>query len=375
MKLQPKDLGITNKKIKLSQLKTQVSKALSKNKELNRPTKAYLDLLIDYFHKPDAKIEKKIASLYETNKKELASTIAAVKTDFGEVLGGMACLSQKLMKTFFPSVNFSNGEIFYPPKQNEPLTDYSIFVGKTQYNISAKIAGGTSNPVKPQDIITLIDNSKVIPKDRLKAIKNSLEYNLLKILGENSTLLGSGLALCTFKEKASQSQKTKMEKYVPMSTIPSVSDFMSEFEDINTKINTQQYTSKIYSGKKFDKMISSAAFKNYAKTHQTDLRRVTWADLVLFFEYVIEKSSKDKSKAIDIGDLFIDAITSQVYYVKLDFNTKTGLPEFEVMASVRQGNSGKTISNFKAEDLFIRSKSSKYKDGRYRLKDKIGVQT
>jgi hypothetical protein len=51
-----------------------------------------------------------------------------------------------------------------------------------------------------------------------------------------------------------------------------------------------------------------------------------------------------------------------------------GIPKFEAYASVRT-NKGKGISNFDAGSIYIRSKSSMYKDGRYRLKDKMGIQT
>lgn len=118
-------------------------------------------------------------------------------------------------------------------------------------------------------------------------------------------------------------------------------------------------------------MLKSKPFLAYSSTRGVG-SPVTWADIVLFAEYSLEKISR--SKVLDFGQLFIDAITSQVHYVKLSIDGSSGIPKFEAYASVTTGK-GKTISNMDAGSIFMRSKSSMYKDGRYRLKDKMGIQT
>jgi hypothetical protein len=299
--------------------------------------------------------------------------MSLIKNDFGEILGGIATVKQELLKKFYAKVPFkTKSSLEYPTAANEPLKDYSVYVGKDEYVISAKISGATSNTVKPQDVLSLIEKSKVIPPKRKKEIEASLEYSLLKILQEENTVRGPAAALSYFKENAPSALITRMNRHIDVINIPSYSQFEKEFSDIATNINTSKKTSNPYSGTAYKKIINSSKFKAYGKTHGVG-KVVNWADIVLFFEYVIQKSSKETPKALDFGQLFIDAITSQVHYIKLSIDS-SGIPLFEAYASVTPPG-GKNISNFNAKDIYIRSKSSKYKDGRYRLKDKIGIQT
>jgi hypothetical protein len=372
MSLKPKDLGVTNKELTVD----QVAKILKTNipKQSKAPVTQYLQLLVKYFQSLSPKIKEEIIEVYTTNKKKIAPHLADIKNDFGEIIGGMATISQQLLKEFYKNQNFSKGKVEYPVASNEPLKDYSIIVGKTQYIISAKVAGAVSNTVKPQDIIKLIQTSKVIDKGRKKTLTETLEYKILETLGVESTLYGPGLALAMFKDKAKAKQKNAMTKHIPINKFPGVSEYKTEFAKISEEVNTSKKTSTIYTGKIMNNIIASSQFKAYGKTHGVNFNSVRWADLILFFEYVLQNASKDTPKALDFGALFIDAITSQVHYIKMQLNTTTGLPEFEAHASVKPPT-GKVISNFKADDMFLRSKSSKYKDGRYRLKDKVGIQT
>jgi hypothetical protein len=368
MSLKPNNLITTDKLQPVSAVIDELNKNIPKQSK--DPIKTYLNLIVEYYESPkNKKIEEDIKKHYSLHKKDINSKMSEIKNDFGEILGGIASVNLELLKKFYKNVPFNKGLLEYPRAANEPLKDYSIHVDDREYTISAKVSGTTSNTVKPQDIISLIEKSKVIRPERKKELQSSLEYNILKILQEENTVRGPAAALSYFKENASTDLKNKMNRYLTVNLIPSTNQFESEFKNISSNINVSKKTSNPYDGKAYANIIKSQQFKSYSATHNVD-KIVNWADLVLFFEYVIQKSSQSQPKALDFGELFLDAIASQIHYVKLTIDS-SGIPIFEAYATVQPQN----ISNFKASDIYIRSKSSKYKDGRYRLKDKIGIQT
>ena len=371
MSLKPKDMITTDKNLSVKAVVKELNASVPRQSK--DPIRNYLELLIEYYDNPTSKNKEEIKKHYVANKTVINGQMSLIKNDFGEILGGIATINQELLKKFYSKVPFkTKGFLKYPTAANEPLKDYSVYVGKDEYVISAKISGATSNTVKPQDVLSLIEKSKVIPPKRKKEIAASLEYSLLKILQEENTVRGPAAALSYFKENAPSALITRMNRHIDVINIPSYSQFEKEFSDIATNINTSKKTSNPYRGTAYKKIINSSKFKAYGKTHGVG-KVVNWADIVLFFEYVIQKSSKETPKALDFGQLFIDAITSQVHYIKLSIDS-SGIPLFEAHASVTPPG-GKNISNFNAKDIYIRSKSSKYADGRYRLKDKIGIQT
>lgn len=371
MSLKPKDMIKTNTKLSVDDVVSQLKKNIPKQSK--EPVRKYLELIVEHFVKPTTTSTENIKKHYAANKTDINKEMNSIKTDFGEIIGGVATVNQELLKPFYSKINFKTGQLDYPTAANEPLKDYSVHVNKTEYVISAKIAGATSNTVKPQDILMLIEKSKVLSPKRKKDLAGSVEYKMLQILQEENTSRGSAAALSYFKEKASSQLKTKLGRHIDVSKIPSQSNFKSEFSNISENINVGKKTSKTYTGTAYKGIISSTKFKSYGQTHNVDFKNVTWADLVLYFDYVIQNASKDTPKALDFGQLFIDAITSQVHYIKLTVDS-SGVPIFTAHASVTPPG-GKNISNFNAKDIYIRSKGSKYKDGRYRLKDKLGIQT
>jgi hypothetical protein len=371
MSLKPKDMIITNKIVSVNELTKQLNANISKNSK--DPVQAYLELLVDHFNKPTTQSKEEIKKHYVANKTEINGHMSTIKNDFGEILGGIATVNQELLKKFYPTVSFkTKGTLEYPTAANEPLKDYSVYVDKQEYIISAKIAGATSNTVKPQDIVALIEKSRALTAKRKKEIQSTLEYSILKILQDENILRGPGAALSYFKDNAPASLKTRMEKHIIVSAIPSVAVFQIEFASISTNISVGKGTSNPYRGEAYKNIIKSTKFKEYGKTHGVG-KIVNWADIVLYFEYVIQNASKKDPKVLDFGQLFIDAITSQIHYIKLSIDS-SGVPTFDAHVSVKPPG-GKNISNFNTKDIYLRSKSSKYKDGRYRLKDKIGIQT
>lgn len=368
--VKPANLIQTNKVISVGQVAGDLNKNIPKNTV--DPVKTYLQLLTKLYTSPTKGIEKQITDHYVANKKEINAEMSSIKNDFGEILGGIAAVNKNLLTKFYSDVNFTRGSLEYPTAQNEPLKDYSIFVGKTEFIISAKIAGTTSNTVKPQDIMGLIDRSRQISAERKRELKNTIEYKVLDILGKENTVKGPLKALSYVCSHLKDSKKkTALKTMLDLDKFPSSGAVDGELAKVSANINTSKKTSNPYKGTTFKSLLSSKPFLAYSSTRGVG-SPPTWADIVLFAEYTLEKMSK--AKILDFGQLFIDAITSQVHYVKLSIDGLTGIPKFEAYASVKP-NKGKPISNFEAGSIFMRSKSSMYKDGRYRLKDKMGIQT
>lgn len=368
--LKPAHLITTNKIVSVRQITNDLNKNVPKNTD--DPITTYLQLLIDMFNSPSKNIEKQIKEHYTKNKQKINAEMGSIKTDFGEILGGIAAINQNLLGKFYSRVNFSKGNLEYPIAQNEPLKDYSIFVGDKEYVISAKISGATSNTVKPQDIMKLIDKSSTISPQRKRELVSTLEYKVLDILGTENTLKGPVKAIAFICQNIKDNKKKMaLKSIVDVVAFPKLGQAESELSKISTNINTSKKTSNPYKGKIFTGILKSKQFAAYSSTRGVG-DPPTWADIVLFCEQAIEKMSR--TKVLDFGELFLDAITSQVHYVKLSVDSSSGIPKFEAYASVKL-DKGKKISNFDADSIFMRSKSSMYKDGRYRLKDKMGIQT
>lgn len=367
--LKPAKLITTNKIVSVSTVVSDLNKNIPKNS--NEPVTTYLKLLISMYTSPSKTTERKIKEHYTANKKIINAEMSKIKNDFGEILGGIAAVNQNLLAKFYPTVNFAKGSLEYPTAQNEPLKDYSIHVGGKEFIISAKIAGATSNTVKPQDVMNLIDKSKYISDLKKKQHKSTIEYKVLDILGKENTIKGPIKALSYLCHNIKDTKKKKaLNTYIDVANFPTPSSIEIDLEKIGNNINTSQKTSNPYKGQVLNKILKSKQFATYASSRGTG-NPSTWADVVLFCEYSLEKISR--AKILDFGDLFVDAITSQIHYVKLSVDS-SGIPKFEAYATVGTPK-GRGLSNFDTSTIYIRSKSSMYKDGRYRLKDKMGIQT
>lgn len=77
-----------------------------------------------------------------------------------------------------------------PGRSNEPLLDYKITDSKREYKISAK-SGETTNTLKPGDVISLIDGAGKTDKNFYhKKWKKTPQYAVLQILNEGTTKQG-----------------------------------------------------------------------------------------------------------------------------------------------------------------------------------------
>jgi hypothetical protein len=243
--LKPAKLITTNKIVPVSKVVTDLNKNIPKNSD--EPVTTYLKMLIDMYTTPSKAAEKKIKDYYAANKKAITADMSKIKNDFGEILGGIAAVNRNLLAQFYPTTNFVKGSLEYPTAQNEPLKDYSIHVGGKEYIISAKIAGATSNTVKPQDVMKLINQSSAITAQRKKELFSTIEYKVLDILGQENTMCGPIKALSYLCHNVKDVKKKKaLEAYIDVKSFPEPSSVLSDLLKINANINTSQQTSNPY---------------------------------------------------------------------------------------------------------------------------------
>lgn len=191
--------------------------------------------------------------------------------------------------------------VFIPGRSNEPLLDYKITDSKKQWKISAK-SGETTNTLKPGDVIQLIEEDGTTDKNfYYKKWKKTPQYNVIKILSEGSTKQGP-------IDAASWLKKNGYENY----------------------------------------------FSWLKKTEYTEELRQKCEDTIV----------QISRESIDFTDIFADATTSKVYYVKFRLSS-SGDIEWKLVETAQD----------KKEDKKTRKRVTfRSKNFVGRPKDKLGFQ-
>lgn len=321
--LKPQAFGVKDQEYGYKDYLKLIRENVEERKDLKADVRAYLSALVEYAEDPSSKNK---AAVEKTYKSASSLPTSDIVKDFGEVVGPLGVLSEKLIK----SLNETNMAVYIPSRPNEPLMDYAVIdtIKKRKYVISAK-SGTTSNVVKPTDIINLIG------KDATKKRKwmRTKQYKVLEILGSASIIHGPVLAAAYlsgegFKEFSGISQKA-------------ADDFLSKVKG---------GVSTAYSKPLFAKFISGNAYLSKKKNPTAN---------EIMYECEKTISALSKTSKLDFTDLFRDAVNEQVYYIKFSINT-SGVPTFDLI--------GDTPEELK-QKVFLRSKN-----GYTRASDRIGVQ-
>ena len=183
--------GITDIDIPYSSYVNKVENGIMSNSKLDEQQKQLLLTLLNYhktFSISDLNIFKKTFNALKDT-----IPLSTINNDFGEVLGPLAVIGKKLLP-----IRETDGVVYIPSRINEPLLDYRIYDkrAKTDYKISAK-SGDTTNTLKPGDVYKLINESAEMKEKH----RNSDQYNVIKLLAENTWKAGPILALNYLKSK------------------------------------------------------------------------------------------------------------------------------------------------------------------------------
>lgn len=310
--LKPQAFGIVDKDYTLDNYVKVLLNNISEG-DLAPFIKTYLEALVLYYMKK--KSLSYVTSVYSPNL-----PINDIKKDFGEILGPIAIIKDKILQS--KQINISaSSKIFFPSRPNEPLLDYVIKTPTKAYSISAK-SGTTTNVVKPGDIIDLLS---LDPK-KLAKWQNTPQYAVLSQLNEGTVVSGPILAAANLPGgpplEAAQDIASRIK-----------SGYKDDAFDYNAMLPFLQSNSYL-SGKG---------------------ENVTLNEIMYESEKMVSADSKTNTS---YNKIFQDAIENKVIYVKFDINGQT--PKFSSLVS----------GDFKSNKIFLRTKN-----GYTRKSDRMGVQT
>lgn len=185
--------GMTDVDIPFIDYGNKLLNSIESNINLVQEQKELLKSLVNYHMTFSSTDLNKLKSTFISFKDTIPTS--TINNDFGELLGPLAIIKKNLIKEI-PSIGVS---VFVPFKGNFPLLDYKLIVNgnkNTVFKISAK-SGDTTNTLKPGDVISLIEEEPKL----LKKYKDSTQFNIVKILNENSVKLGPIEAIKFLKTK------------------------------------------------------------------------------------------------------------------------------------------------------------------------------
>lgn len=185
--------GMTDVEIPFTGYGNKLLNSIESNIKLVQEQKELLKSLVNYHITFSSTDLNKLKSTFISFKDTIP--ISTINNDFSELLGPLAIIKKNLIKEI-PSIGVL---VFVPFKGNFPLLDYKLIVNgnkNTVFKISAK-SGDTTNTLKPGDVISLIEEEPKL----LKKYKDSTQFNIVKILNENSVKLGPIEAIKFLKTK------------------------------------------------------------------------------------------------------------------------------------------------------------------------------
>jgi hypothetical protein len=314
--LKPQAFNIGETKYSFSTYKNTVLSSINERKELSGHVRTYLDALFKYYTGMSSSTQS-VTKVFIGASGNLP--LNDINKDFGEVLGPVAILQLGLFRGKNITISKNSAKIYVPSRPNEPLMDYALIDGDTQYTISAK-SGTTTNVVKPNDIISLLSKN---PK-KLKKWTSKKEFQLLQILADNIALIGPIKAVAKFNPNMLSEQAAN------------------------------SVTKNSYDEKSFSSFFANNAYLKLKK-------KPTVNEIMYECEKILQTQTKDGT--FNMTDIFSDAIENQVIYVKFSINTRTGLADWDVITSddIRKVKSGSPV--------YLRSKN-----GYTRASDKMGIQ-
>lgn len=324
VKLKPQDFKAmkVEREWKVAELAKTLIGEVEERTDLEGGLKSYIIELTKYWSKQPGASKTSVKKYYKPGMKG----INEIQKDYGEMLGAMACIKYNLIKP--PYTLTASAKMLFPLRGNEPIVDYYIINGSTTYNISAKTTSSATNTLKPADAIMLLEKRGLDRKWKKKVV-----YKIFQMISEYSVVEFPFQAINDVHGKkvlsdkaiseAGQLRKTDFQSTdIPagLSTLINVIDMPSEMKKSPTVGQVWYYTEK----------------------------------------YIINTINNKYSK--DLSDIFSEATSGLVIYVK--YGITTGKPEGEFKVDVEEQQKKNVARTIK-----LRSKNSTN-----RAADKVGLQ-
>lgn len=247
--------------------------------------------------------------------------INEIKKDYGEILGALACCNKDILNK---NIKPATAIMSFPIRGNEPLADYYVKYLNQKYTVSAK-SGTTTNTLKPQDVLALLERKKKMPNWNRKGVTK-----LMRLVVGNTVVQFPFKAInfITGKETLSASALEEAETF-KLATFPTKKYTKSKFNDLI-------------------KLIKVPGSKH-----------PTIGELFYYTEkYIIQEANKKYNPS----EIFQAAISDEIIYVKYNIAATAKKGVFEILES----DASKDVVE----------KKIKWRSGnsRNRASDKIGLQ-
>lgn len=320
IKLKPQDFKciMSTSSFTAKQLAEDLSSEIEDRTDLDPALKTYLIALTKYYGKLDGITKLDVDELYSSTMPGLAET----QKDYGEMLGAIACVKYDLLKPSGYNLRVGD-QLIFPVRGNEPIVDYYIKSGAKTISISAK-SGSTTNTLKANDILSLLKTTGKEQKWKSKPI-----YKFIQLVGEKTTV--------------------ELPFYGVNVIHPGLLT-QKAFDEIKAKFKTANFSSKTYNAYLFADLLK---LLGYDQTKPPSIGEL--------FYYTEKYVIKSMNASYPATELFTDATSGMVIYVKFEISNANKHGKFEVLSSDAQTT--------KKKDVIWRSKNATN-----RAADKIGLQ-
>lgn len=341
--VKPQSFGINeNTYYTTDKLRETIQDAIMEREDLTPDMKVFLEDLLLWHSEGDMVSDAELKESFARIKKE-TTFVNRVKTDFSEALGPFALIRYDLLEKIGMNYNLAmNTKSWFPDLPNYPLMDYAVVTGtgnnQKQITISHKAKPGSTNVVKPKDVLELLGKQAPV----LRKWKTTHQFKLLEILNSRPILLGGVEAAGYIVKNFSKAAK----KYQGL-TKKAVDNFLARGNNYDQKLWTTF-------------IANNETIENLKKQKKPAVAKgkVT-ADAIRYAcEKVVEKETVSGG-SIPMTDIFVDAVKNQVYYSIFKFGSD-GIPSWVLESD----------TDFKEDDaIFLRTKNSSTKG-----QDKMGFQ-
>ena len=324
IKLKPQDFKtiMTGANFKCKSLAKSLIGELENRTDLDPSLVNYTIALTKYWAGIDTVTSNSVTALYNAQMPGLAE----LQKDYGEMLGAIACTHKNLLKDVGQPLD-DNSIIKFPLIGNEPIVDYYIVPSATKpaISISAK-SGDTTNTLKPQHIIKLLEDNKKTAYWQSKPV-----YNIMKLVAEKSI--------------------SQFPFYAINVLYPSTLS-LTALNEVDNKFKSSNFANKTY-----NKTLFGGVFKllSFDENNPPSIGELFYALESFICKKLNEKYPEDNKK------IFKDATSALVIYVKFKVTTTKPYGQFDIMAS-------------DANTVDTKAIKWRTKNSRNRAADKIGLQ-
>lgn len=347
--LKPQEFDIPlDQKMSFETYYKKVLAAIEKRDDLQLVIKEYLKELTEFCMHHGATEKKELVKAYaDLAASEYIDIMNNIEKDFSEITAPLCVLERgasELDKLGYGKLTKNNAQVFLPGAGNEPLIDFMIYDDEDrEYPFSVKKISKTTNVVKPQDIISLLDKKKT--SKWVKDYKKTVEFKILEVLADNRVKQGSFLALEVI------AKDTTLKSKLPRNVVTNINKMIKGGDPEESDVKAAQS----WWLELADMYYTDA--KDYWEAPKHSSGKVGIASLIC--QMALRKISKEG--ALVYRNVIQNFVMQEVTYYK--FTTNRGMPVFYMENHLK--------NNLKPNDeYYLREKSSI--GNPYR--DKVGVQ-